>query len=534
MLADSGQVKQEVPAASSPFDCPSLEIALKKAVVERLGERRFNLWFGEGVDLRFSNDGSALTVCVPSPFFSAWIRDHFTDSLTEAALAVTGRCVQLRFRIETEQDTRLGEPAATAPAEQPPDSMPRAMVPTPTQPNTQQASSVPLSGSPEQSLHRRFLPPATNQCVNPQASQGSTQLAFPRVLGTSSPVSTRAPRQLNSFVTGPGNRLAHAAAREMIATGGKAFNPLLIHGGVGLGKTHLLEAITHGLRQAHPGSSVLFTTAEAFTNSFLEAMRSGALSSFRTRYRGAGALAIDDIHFLAATRATQGEFLHTFNALWNRGVPIVLSADQHPRKITRLTEELITRFLGGMIVKLEAPDTETRRAILQAQAAMRGANVPAAVVEYIVEHVRGSVRELEGALASVIVQATLCGRRLDLAMAHSALRDLVRHTTQVVSLRDVERAVCQLFQIDAESLRSDSRTRALVYPRMLAMYLARKYSGAAYSEIGQYFGGRNHSTVISAEKKVQAWLRAEERNGLLPGFETVADVLADLEATLGT
>jgi len=237
---------------------------------------------------------------------------------------------------------------------------------------------------------------------------------------------------------------------------------------------------------------------------------------------------------LAGTRATQGQFLHTFNALSSRGAAIILTADQHPRKIARLSEELVTRFLGGMIVRIDSPDAETRRAILQAQAAARGVNAPTQVLDYIAEHVRGSIRELEGALASVVVQATLCQKRLDLAMAKSALRDLVRHTSQVISLRDIERAVCHLFQIDAESLRSDSRTRALVYPRMLAMYLARKYSGASYSQIGQYFGGRNHSTVISAERKVQAWLQAEQRNGLLPGFETVADVLADLEATLGT
>jgi chromosomal replication initiator protein len=320
----------------------------------------------------------------------------------------------------------------------------------------------------------------------------------------------------------------------MIETAGAVFNPLLIHGGVGLGKSHLLEAAVHGLRQARPGSSVLLTTAEAFTNSFLEAMRSGALSSFRTRYRGTGALAVDDVHFLAGTRATQSEFLHTFNALSNRGVPVILTADQHPRKIARLTEELITRFLGGMIVKLEIPDVETRRAILRMQTAIRGADVPSPVLDYIAEHLRGSVRELEGALASVIVQATLCGKRIDLAMAKSALRDLIRHTSQVIGMRDIERAVCQLFQIDTESLRSDSRARALAYPRMLAMYLARKHLGTAYTEIGRYFGGRNHSTVIAAEKKVETWLRAEERSGLLPGFETVVDVLADLEATLGT
>ena len=535
MLADPAQLKQKTPVPSSPLDSLGLEMAVKKAIAEKLGETRFNLWFGDGVRLRFSNNGSALTVYVPSSFFSDWIRDHFTDSLIEACHAVTGHQVRLSFIVESEPDPHTGEVTTAALGDKPTQVENTVIMPSPAaQPKALQASLSSLPDCSEQSLHHRFLPRATNQVVNSPRSQASTQVAIPQGPGTVSPVFVRTRRRLSSFVIGPGNRLAHAAAREMIDTAGAAFNPMLIHGGVGLGKTHLLEAITYGLRQAHPGLSILLTTAEAFTNSFLEAMRSGALSGFRTRYRGAGALAVDDIHFLAATRATQGEFLHTFNALSNRGAPIILTADQHPRRITRLTEELITRFLGGMIVKLEAPDVETRRAIVQAMVTARGANVPGTVLDYIAEHVHGSVRELEGALASVIVQATLCGKRLDVTMATSALRDLIRHTSQVVSLRDVERAVCQLFQIDAESLRSDSRTRTLVYPRMLAMYLARKYSGMAYAEIGHYFGGRNHSTVISAEKKVQAWLRAEERNGLLPGFETVADVLADLEVTLGT
>jgi chromosomal replication initiator protein len=164
----------------------------------------------------------------------------------------------------------------------------------------------------------------------------------------------------------------------------------------------------------------------------------------------------------------------------------------------------------------------------------RGVNVPETVVAYIAEHPRLSIRELEGALHIVIAQAVFTGKRLDLNLAKTALRDTIRHTAQSVALRDIERAVCRLFQVSAEALKSDSRARALAYPRMMAMYLARKHVGVAYSEIGRYFGGRNHSTVISAEKKVQDWLRAEERSALLPGFETVADLLADLERTLGT
>ena len=187
-----------------------------------------------------------------------------------------------------------------------------------------------------------------------------------------------------------------------------------------------------------------------------------------------------------------------------------------------------------MVVKLDMPDTATRRAILQARSEGRGVIIPATVLDYIAEHLRSSVRELEGALHSVIAHALLTGKRLDLGLARTALRDTIRHTSFAVGLRDVERAVCQLFQVEVEALKSESRTRALAYPRMLAMYLGRKHTGAAYSEIGRHFGGRNHSTVISAEKKVRAWLHVEEQSSLLPGFETVAQILADLEQTLGS
>jgi chromosomal replication initiator protein len=320
---------------------------------------------------------------------------------------------------------------------------------------------------------------------------------------------------------------------EMVQSSGATFNPLVIHGGVGLGKTHLLEAIGHALRARHPGLRLVQATAEAFTNSFLDAMRTGTLNAFRARFRGAEALIVDDVHFLAAKRATQDEFLHTFNALIAAGVPIVLAADQHPRQIARLTDELTTRFLGGMVVKLDTPDLATRRAILKAKALARGVDVPDAVLGYVAEHLRASVRELEGALHSLIAHALLTGKRLDLTLARAALRDTIRHTSQAVALRDVERAVCRLFAIDAEALKSGSRARALAYPRMLAMYLARKHAGASYSEIGRHFGGRNHSTVISAEKKVLGWLRDEGRAPLLAGFETVADALAALERALG-
>ncbi len=501
-----------------------VEAALRAAVSERLGAARFGLWFGDAVSLGVSNDGDALEVRVPDPFFREWIRSHYATSLVEAAEVVIGRPMQLSIQIHDEAEPPVGD--VVEPGQDP--AQPRW-----------EGVTVPIPGNPKTPLS---FPPTTPNDPGPTVIPETDRPQPPRRTQASflpGAVSTggapgRPARRLEDFVTGPGNLLAHVAAREMAQSAGSAFNPLVIHSAVGLGKTHLLEGIGYALKQAHPSLHVVLLTAESFTNSFLDAMRNGGLTSFRGRYRGVGSLIVDDIHFLAAKRATQDEFLHTFNALVDKGAPIILAADQHPRLIARLTDELVTRFLGGMVVRIEAPDLATRRAVLRARAIARGVDVPEPVLAYIAEHLRASVRELEGALHTVIAQAVLTGKRLDLNLAKAALRDTIRHTTQAVALRDVERAVCQLFQVTAEALKSDSRTRSLAYPRMMAMYLARKHTGAAYSEIGRHFGGRNHSTVISGEKKVENWLRAEERSGLLPGFETVADLLADLERTLGT
>jgi chromosomal replication initiator protein len=462
--------------------------------------------------------GEALEVGVPNAFFREWIQGHFAGNLVEAAEAVTGQPLRLTFHVDDEAQPRIGHVVEPGPPDR---RAPKVKVPfgpgkKPGAPQAPQAPTLPPSDRPRMK--------AAGAGERPAAATPSP---------SPPPAPSRPARRLDDFVTGPCNRLAHAAAVEMVQSLGASFNPLVIHGGVGLGKTHLLEGIANALRARRPGARVVHVTAEAFTNGFLDALRHGTLPAFRARYRGAEALVVDDVHFVAAKRATQDEFLHTFNALAADGVPIVLAADQHPRLIARLTDELATRFLGGMVVKLDAPDPATRRAILRAKAAARGVDVPEAVVAYIAEHLRASVRELEGALHSLIAHAVLTGKRLDLNLAKAALRDTIRHTAAAVALRDVERAVCQLFQVDAEALKSEGRARAQTFPRMLAMYLARKHTGAAYSEIGRFFGGRSHSTVISAEKKVAGWLKDEKQRPPLAGFETVAEVLASLERALG-
>jgi len=486
-------------------DAKPLETELRAAVAQRLGGARYGLWFGEGV--RLGIDGDALEVGVPNAFFREWIQGHFAANLVEAAEAVAGRSLRLTFRVADEAEPDLGDVVDPAP----PDGRTPLKVKVPAPPGS--------PGGPPPQIQP--LPPTDR----PRLS-----------VGDPSPPSThsRPARRLDGFVTGPCNRMAHAAAVEMAQSLGGAFNPLVLHAGIGLGKTHLLEGLGQAFRSRRPAARLVHVTAEAFTNGFLDAMRGGTLNAFRSRYRSAEVLIVDDVHFLAAKRATQDEFLHTFNALTAAGVPIVLAADQHPRQIARLTDELATRFLGGMVVKLEAPDPATRRAILKAKADARGVDVPDAVIAYIAEHLRASVRELEGALHSLIAHAMLAGKRLDLNLAKAALRDTIRHTAQAVALRDVERAVCQLFQVEPDGLKGEGRARALTQPRMVAMYLARKHTGAAYSEIGRYFGGRNHSTVISADKKVAGWLKDEHQRPMLAGFESVADVVAALERALGS
>lgn len=473
------------------------EDELRAAIARRVGAARFGLWFGDGVRLGVSGD--SLEVGVPNEVVRDWMRGRFADNLAEAGSSVAGRPLRVTFRVHDEAETPSPAAAATPADAESTRTSPTSSVASANIPNPQILPTRPIARERE------------------------------RLRGQNRP-----PKRLDDFVVGPCNRFAHAAAKETVENLGAGYNPLVIHGGVGLGKSHLLEAVAHAIRGRHPGLNVIQTTAEAFTNGFLDAMRNGTLAAFRNRFRKADALIVDDVHFLAAKRATQDEFLHTFNSLVAEGAVVVLSCDQHPRLIHKLPDELITRFLGGMVVKLETPDLPTRRLILKAKAAARGVDLPEPVVNYVAEHLRSGVRELEGAMHAVVAHALLTGKRIDLALAKTALRDTIRHNARAVALRDVEHAICSLFQIDADLLKSDGRARAIAYPRMMAMFLARKHTGASYSEIGRYFGGRNHSTVISAEKKVLSWLREEQRHQLLAGFESAGDVLAALERMIGT
>jgi chromosomal replication initiator protein len=309
----------------------------------------------------------------------------------------------------------------------------------------------------------------------------------------------------------------------------------VIHGPVGTGKTHLLEGIYVGLRRARPEARVLYARAEEFTNRFVQAMRLGKLAAFRRSFRECDALLVDDLHFLASKKATLEEFLHTLDVLLTEGRQVVVSCDCHPRLADELPADLADRLLGGAVWGLAPPDPATRRGILEARAAslqLAGPVIPPEVIELLASRLRGNARELEGALCGVRHYSKVTGRPVDAALAQEALADLLRHAVRVVRLEDVDGAVCRVLRLGAGALQEPGRTWAVSHPRMLAIYLARKHTAASYSEVGRYFGGRNHSTAVAAEKKVRGWLESDGRLVLGDSTWGVRDVLERIEREL--
>ncbi|MCA9095322.1 MAG: AAA family ATPase, partial [Planctomycetaceae bacterium] len=305
-----------------------------------------------------------------------------------------------------------------------------------------------------------------------------------------------------------------------------------LHGGVGLGKTHLLEGIAQELRNRFPSLQVVHMTAENFTNYFTVALRQHALPSFRQKFRNADVLLLDDVDFLDGKRGIQEELLHTFKHLEAHGRQIVLTSDRHPRLLTRTSEELKTRFMSGMVCRLDAPGPETRRRILDRKAERLSGEFNGEALNYIAQRFRNNVRELEGALRTLQAYYTMTGKRVGITAARQILSDLERDCIKVVKLSDIERVVCDVFGLMQEELRSNKRVRSVSQPRMLAMYLARKHTRSAYSEIGAYFGGRNHSTVITAEKKIATLLNQRYQMNVAAEQYSVADVIENIEQQL--
>lgn len=316
----------------------------------------------------------------------------------------------------------------------------------------------------------------------------------------------------DSFVIGSSNRFAHAAAVAVAEAPGKAYNPLLVYGESGLGKTHLLHAIGHYARTIYPGTRVRYVSSEEFTNDFINSIRDDKASAFQRRYRDVDVLLIDDIQFLEGKIQTQEEFFHTFNTLHNANKQIVITSDRPPKQLSALEDRLRNRFEWGLICDVQPPDLETRIAILSKKAAQDSLDVPPDVLEYIASRIATNIRELEGALIRVTAFASLNRQPVDLALADVVLKDLVP-TDSGPEITDaiIIAQTAAYFGLTIEDLQSSSRSRVLVTARQIAMYLCRELTDLSLPKIGQQFGGRDHTTVMHAERKIRQ-LMAERRS----------------------
>jgi chromosomal replication initiator protein len=295
-----------------------------------------------------------------------------------------------------------------------------------------------------------------------------------------------------------------AAAQAVANAPGQAYNPLFLHGSVGLGKTHLLQAICHRVLSRRPDARILYLSCETFVNQFISAVEAGELDDFRYRYRHVDMLLIDDIHFLARKERTQEEFFHTFNTLYNSKKQIVLSCDSPPREIPTLEDRLVSRFKWGLVAELEQPDHETRIRIVRRKADRRGVPLPEGVAELIADAVTTNVREIEGAVLRVIGLASLTKKPLTRELAEEALRDVIRPKVRKVSLDTILRAVCEHYGVKPSDLIGKRRHRSVSQPRQVCMYLARRLTELSLVEIGGQIGGRDHTTVIYANERVAA------------------------------
>lgn len=315
----------------------------------------------------------------------------------------------------------------------------------------------------------------------------------------------------DSFVIGNSNRFAHAAALAVSEAPAKAYNPLFIYGGVGLGKTHLMHAIGHYIQQTNANAKVEYISSEKFTNELVNAIRDDKNEEFRKKYRNVDVLLIDDIQFIAGKERTQEEFFHTFNELRDANKQIILSSDRAPKEISTLEDRLRSRFEWGLIADIQIPDFETRMAILKKKADVERLNVANEVMVYIATKIKSNIRELEGALIRIVAYSSLTNRPITVELAGEALKDIISNKqNKSLNVDIIQDVVAGYFNLRIEDLKSQRRTRTVAYPRQIAMYLSRKLTDMSLPKIGEEFGGRDHTTVMHAYEKISDSLNTDE------------------------
>jgi len=438
----------------------------------RLSTENFETWLAPVHCETIEDDVAVLRI--PNRFYADWISNHYTDLLLEALEGASdGDAAPRKLRFEVDE-TLQKEVQATRRVE--PVAAPRPKA-------------------------RAKAPAITSSDLNPKYS-------------------------FDNFVVGPSNQLAHAASVAVGSAPGKRYNPLFIYGGVGLGKTHLMNAMGHQILSDNPAAVILYLSAERFTNEFIWSLQNHRIDEFRERYRqSCDVLLMDDIQFLAGRDQTQEEFFHTFNSLYHSDKQIVVTSDVYPQQIPEMEERLVSRFQSGMVADIQAPEVDTRVAIVRKKAEAEGIPLTHDVAHFIAQVVKSNVRELEGTLLRLAVKAELLGRPIDLDLAKESLRAVLPPPEQAITVEDIQKAACNYFGIKMSDLKGKRRHRTVTYPRQIAMFICRQRLGTSYPELGERFGGKDHTTVISAVRKI---------NGLLEqNDERTTTVVKAVERKLG-
>lgn len=440
-----------------------------------LSKPSFDAWLRNSPPVAWSDD--TIIVQVPHDFARDWLETRYSSLISSVIRDLSGRSLTVRF---IAKDGPSADPA------------PPSVASTPEQAPPVQAEPAPMSGAGQASASGRVA--ARNTAASPEEDLPPTVL---------NPKYT-----FESFVVGLSNRFAHAAAMAVSEAPGKTYNPLFIYGGVGLGKTHLMQAIGHQVLALSPSVKVVYVPCEQFTNELINAIRFENTDTFRDRYRNVDVLMIDDIQFLAGKERTQEEFFHTFNTLYEAGKQIIISSDRPPKDIATLESRLRSRFEWGLITDIQAPDFETKMAILNKKAAAENLDVPQDVFQYIAQHVHSNIRELEGALIRVTAFAALNRKPLSADVAAEAMRDILPSARpRQISVDTIQRTVADYYHIEASEMRAKTRVRMISLPRQVAMYLCRELTELSLPKIGEEFGGRDHTTVIHAYEKIQQDLK---------------------------
>jgi len=436
---------------------PNIWDKAKDIIKSQINSQSFETWF---LPIKFVHSTqNSITLEVPNKFFKDWIVDRYLKLIADALKKSAGDGVEVSFSIPARPE---GEPNINNGAGQ----------------------------AGEKQRPRPSEVPAKQIGLNPKYT-------------------------FDDFVIGPSNRFAHAASLAVSETPAKAYNPLFIYGGVGLGKTHLMLSIGNKTASQHTGLKVLYISSEQFTNQLISAIQNRTTIKFRQRYRGVDILLIDDIQFIAGKEATQEEFFHTFNALHDAHKQIVISSDRSPKDIPGLEERLVSRFEWGLVTDIQAPDLETRAAILRKKALRETIPVPDDVTLFIAEKIKSNIRELEGALIRVVAYAKLIGKEISVLLVKEVLKDMMLEDEVNVSVELIQKKVADYFNIKLSDLKSKKRSRAIVYPRQMAMFLARDLTDYSLPEIGGFFGGKDHTTVLHACDKISKEVKKNKNTKVL-------------------